>query len=425
MAVDFVLENCKIARPDGILEASIAINNGRIQKIALSDAMPKADKTIDMSKKIVLPGAIDPHVHFRDPGFTEKEDFETGSLSALFGGVTTILDMPNTKPFTGTSEEFEKKKTLAEKKSYIDFSLYFGAMDGNIWEMRKVNPIGYKFYLDHPDIVGYSGLKAAASSLENKIFAVHAEDPDIMHDNLKKNSAADPKSHGKIRTAEAEMESVKAILNIEMGSNNLYFCHLSTPSSVKAVHEAGHFAELATPHLFLSRENSAELGNFARTNPSLKSEEDRLGLWKVLSLVSTLATDHAPHLISEKESASPPSGMPGVETFLPLMIDSVNKGLLDWTDVARLCSAGASNIFGLVNKGIIEEGKDADLVIIDRKKVWEIKASKLHSKCAWTPFEGRKLKGKIDSVFRGGKLAIDKGKLLAKPGQGKYIAPER
>jgi dihydroorotase len=117
--------------------------------------------------------------------------------------------------------------------------------------------------------------------------------------------------------------------------------------------------------------------------------------------------------------------MPGVETFLPLMIDSVNKGLLDWTDVARLCSAGASNIFGLVNKGIIEEGKDADLVIIDRKKVWEIKASKLHSKCAWTPFEGRKLKGKIDSVFRGGKLAIDKGKLLAKPGQGKYIAPER
>jgi len=425
MAVDFVLENCKIAKPNGIIEASIAINNGRIQKIALSDAMPKAEKTINLSEKIVLPGAIDPHVHFREPGLTEKEDFETGSLSALFGGVTTVLDMPNTKPFTGSMQDFENKKALAEEKSYIDFSLYFGAMDGNIWEMKKANPIGYKFYLDHPNIVGYSGLKAAASSLENKIFAVHAEDPDIIHANLKKNSAADSKSHGKIRTAEAENESVKAILNIEMGSNKLYFCHLSTPSAVKTVHEAGHFTELIIPHLFLSRENSAELGNFARINPSLKTEEDRLGLWKSLSLVSTLATDHAPHLISEKESTSPPSGMPGVETFLPLLIDSVNKGLLDWTDIARLCSAGASNIFGLVNKGIIEEGKDADLVIVDRKKSWELKTSKLHSKCGWTPFEGRKLNGKIDSVFFGGKLAIDKGKLLTKPGQGKYIVPER
>ncbi|MDP6704017.1 MAG: dihydroorotase family protein, partial [archaeon] len=117
MAVDFVLENCKIAKPNGIIEASIAINNGRIQKIALSDAMPKAEKTINLSEKIVLPGAIDPHVHFREPGLTEKEDFETGSLSALFGGVTTVLDMPNTKPFTGSMQDFENKKALAEEKS--------------------------------------------------------------------------------------------------------------------------------------------------------------------------------------------------------------------------------------------------------------------------------------------------------------------
>lgn len=417
MIVDMLLENCKIIREEEIIEANVAVENGKIHGIVKDAGSPQADEKIDMRGKIVIPGCIDPHVHFRDPGYTHKEDFETGSLSAAFGGVTTVFDMPNTKPRTASEGALKEKREIAKKKSCVDYALHYEVTDDNCEGL--LDAFVYKGYLDYGKL-SYEGLGKALHLLEDKIVCVHAED----YANIDESKYTElPGSHSIVRSNAVEVEAIKKILDLCFGSNTVHFCHVSTGEGLGLIlgSQKRVSCEVAPHHLFLDLHDYEKLGSFAKVNPSLKSPADREALWENLKRINYVASDHAPHTKVEKDRdiRDAAAGFAGVETTLPLLLNAVSKGRLCWEDLVRLTSGGAAEQFGL-NKGL-DVGKDADLVVVDRKKEWRIKAENLHSKCGWTPYEGWDVKGSVEKVFLRGEPIIDMGEFLGKKGEGEEI----
>ncbi len=403
MNADLILKNGKIVKPEGIIEADVLIENGKI--LDLKKTGGKAEKKIDCKGKLILPGIIDPHVHFREPGQIHKEDFSTGSMSAAFGGVTTVLDMPNNSPFIDTKRRFTGKLELVEKKSCIDFGLFFGISTYGRDEISKVDPVGYKFYAAEEELAPIPELQNAMNQVENKVFAIHPEDPEI----LEKESRGTPL---------AEYSAIKKVLELDSGTNKIHFCHVTSSKSIELSGDAT--CEVTPHHLFLDKKFADENAGFGKVHPPLRKKLEVTSLWNNLDKIDTFATDHAPHTIEEKQSKNPPPGFPGVETLLPLMSDAVSKGRLSWSELARLTSGGAE-IYGLKNKGKIEPGSDADFAILDRKKEWKIEGDKLHSKCGWTPYEGREVKGRVEKTILRGKLIVDQREFLGRKGFGEYL----
>lgn len=406
VTIDLVLENCKIVSVGKILEASISINEGKIFKIAKSASTPKAEEKIDCKGKIVLPGVIDPHVHFRDPGKTWKEDFYTGSLSAIFGGVTTVLDMPNNKPDIDSKKTLDLKRNEIRKKALVDYGLYAEITNENFENLNEIDAIAFKAFIDEGKI-SYENLQGALKLLNGKIISAHPEDFEIL-------------KRKKERPLEAELMAVEKICAMAFGKNKIHFVHCTSAKTLDLIKGTATI-EANIPYLFLDRAAVEKFGAFAMVKPPLRPKEEQESLWKNLGRINCISTDHAPHTIEEKESENPPTGVPGVETFLPLMANAAIEGRLSWEELTRLTSKGAAEIFNLKNKGAIETGKDADIVILDRKGEQIIKAENLHSKCGWTPFENWKLKGKIEKVFLRGALMVDMGELIGKPGFGAEI----
>ena len=415
MAVDLLLKNCRIVRDIGIIDGDIAIDSGMISAVA-RNLSEDADIVIDIGGRIVLPGLIDPHVHFRDPGFTHKEDFESGSMSAAFGGVTTVIDMPNNKPRVDCTRALEVKRRHA-KNSYVDYGFYFEITRDNLGSL-----IGdrFKVYIDAPERADYDTLQDALKRLDRKLVAVHAEDPATIQENMKKFSSGKPSAHTKVRSVEAEITAVKRILGMDFGTNYVHFCHVSTPQGFDLIESSGKMAtcEFTPHHLFLDSGAYKKLGPFAKVNPALKPRKEVEGLWERIGKVDCIGTDHAPHTAEEKQSENPPSGFPGVETNLLLLMNAVNSNKLSWEEVARLTSQGPSEILGLKDKGSIEVGKDADIVVVDNGLERVISAESLHSRCGWTPYENWKVKGDITKVFLRGNLIIDEMELLGREGFG-------
>ena len=415
MIVDTLLENCKIVRREDILEANIAVEGGQIHNIVKAGA-PDADERIDLKGMLVIPGCIDPHVHFRDPGFPEKEDFGSGSLSAAFGGVTTVLDMPNNKPQTISETTLNGKKDIARRKSCVDYGFHFMITRSNLNMLGRIDAPGYKAFLGS-ETIGFEDLEKAFGKLDNAVVCVHAEDPELINDS--KFDKTRPESALEARPTKAEISAVEKILAMDFGTNRVHFCHITTPDAVGLIKGSGNASCEVTPnHLFFDSGHYKTLGNLIKCYPPVREKADVEGLWGSLSDVDCFGTDHAPHTIEQKKAGS--SGMPGVETMLPLMMNAVNEGRLDWKELARLCS-GAAEIFGIGEKGRIEEGFDADLAVLDRKKGWVIRAENLHSKCGWTPYEGWKVKGGVEKVFLRGSLIVDEGEFVGRPGCGEEI----
>ncbi len=401
--IDLVLENCKIVSAEGILEANIAVESGKISGIHKIGKTPNAEEKINCAGKIVLPGVIDPHVHFRDPGKTQKEDFYTGSLSAIFGGVTSVIDMPNNKPDIDSQANLELKRKEIRKKALVDYGLYVELNNRNFERAGEIKTDIFKVYIDE-GMLSYENLQSALKKLQNKIISIHPEDFSILQ---KK----------KERPIEAEFAAIEKICAMDFGKNEVHFVHCTSAKTIELIKDRASF-EVNIPYLFLSNENVKKKGAFAMAKPPLRTRAEIESLWKNLGKIKCLSTDHAPHTIREKESENPPTGVPGVETFLPLMVNAANENRLSWEELARLTSKGAAEIFGLKNKGEIKSGKDADLVILDRKKEWTIKAENLHSKCGWTPFENWKITGKVENVYLRGTPIIDSGELVGKAGFG-------
>lgn len=355
-------------------------------------------KTIDADGKLLLPGMIDAHVHFREPGFPHKETWETGSRSAAAGGVTTVFDQPNTDPATVDADGYERKAELA-RPSIVDYAINGGVTAD--WKPAEIlaKPLGALGELFLADSTGEMGIdtdrfeeaveRAAAADVP---VTVHAEDATRFDRSVTDRTDADAWSA--YRTPEAEIRAIEHACRVanDLGSS-VHIAHTSTPEGVDTASAAGVTCEATPHHLFLSRADLEDLGTLGRMNPPLRSETRRKGMFRRLAdgEVDIVATDHAPHTLEEKDADiwDAPSGVPGVETALPLLLEAARNDRLGYERVRDVTARNVADIFGLERKGHIEAGMDADLVLVDPDDPTPIRGETLHSKCEWTPFEGR------------------------------------
>lgn len=384
--MDLVIEGkCYVS--GRFVNCCLGIDKGKIVKIG---KMLEGEEHIDFGDRPVLPGAIDVHVHFRDPGMTDKEDFGTGSLAAIHGGVTCVFDMPNTRPSTTTVSSLSEKRKIASSKSMTDFGLFAGVRPGIDVPALAKQAVGFKLYMVSTTgdllVSDLASIKQelVAISKAGKALAVHAEDENLRKKDIEK----DLDDHLRNRPSECETSAIRKIVDAAVGCH-VHICHVSAKSSLPLISGRMITSEVTPHHLLL--DSSRRLGTFGKVNPPLRKKEDRQALFQFLNSGSldVIASDHAPHTADDKEEEFEyaPTGMPGVETSLPLMLQLVKDGHLEIGTVVRKMCWRPGEIFGL-KKGKIEVGYDADLVIVDMMSESVIKGEKLHSKCGWTAYEG-------------------------------------
>lgn len=408
--MDVVIEgNCLIS--GRIEQCCLGVEGGRITRIART---LEGDRVHRFGSKLVLPGGIDSHVHFREPGMTQKEDFGSGSVAALHGGITCVLDMPNTVPPTTTVAALMEKKALASAKSLVDFGLFAGVQPGVDIAGLKDEAVGFKLYMAGTtgDLMVGSIATArdeiAAVAASGKVLAVHAEDESMRQ----RDTARGLRDHLKNRSNECEASAIRKVREAAKGCR-LHICHVSAKESIPLVDKVQGVTSEVTPHHLLL-DSTANLGTRGKVNPPLRRREDRQALFHALvgGGFDTIASDHAPHTLDEKQEDFDyaPSGMPGVETMVPMLLHHVREKHLALNSVvSRVCERPAQ-IFGL-NKGRIAEGFDADLVVVDLAMSSEIKADRMHSRCGWTAFEG--MSGIFPrAVFVRGEIMIENGSLV-------------
>lgn len=426
--VDLIVEGGRIFHRGEFIEAGIAVDGGRIVKIARKASLPKADEKVGASGLYVLPGVIDVHVHVRDLKQKREEDWRSASEAAAAGGVTSILAMPNTNPPITSVAALTEYKKIASKKSIVDYGVYIGATNGNSDEIIKAkDACGVKVYMGSSTgellVNSDKALADSFASAKNahKIVCVHAEDETRIQAKIlaveKKSREVAPSVHSVIRDPECARRAVEKAINIsDKTGNRLHVCHVSTRDELVVIAEARRkglpvSCEVTPHHLFLS-EKDYDNSNKLKVNPPLRGKNDVSSLWGALQegMIDCVATDHAPHLLEEKEEDywNAPAGVPGLETMLPLLLDSCVKRMIQVPQLVRLVSENPAKLFGLKEKGVIKEGFDADFVVVDFKKTLRIKGDSLKTKCAWTPFEGRSVQAvPVQTIVRGNTVYRD------------------
>ena len=387
------IRNAKL--PDGrVRDVRVDPASGTID--AVGRGLDAAD-SIPADGKRLLPGMVDVHVHTREPGAEHKETWKSASRSAAAGGVTTIVDQPNSDPPTIDGPAFDRKIALATD-SRVDYGINGGVLpdwDPDSLFDRPVFALGEVFLADstgemgiEPDLFHAAVERAADAGV---VVTVHAEDAERFDESARERS--DPDAWSAYRTAEAEAAAVERAVSVATEyTARVHIAHASTPEGIDLAAKAGLTAEVTPHHLLLSRDDLEDLGTYGRMNPPLRSAERREAVYDRVrdGTVDVVATDHAPHTRAEKEGSiwDVASGVPGVETALPLLLAEAQAGRLSYERVRDLTAANPAAIFDLPSKGRIEAGRDADLVLVDPERPREIRGDDLHSKCGWTPFEG-------------------------------------
>jgi dihydroorotase len=424
MTVDLTIKKCKIWYKDRLVNYGLALDRGKIVSISKDTSLPASDEKIDCKGNIILPGLIDVHVHFREPGLTWKEDWLTGSKSAAKGGITYVMDMPNTIPPTTTVERLLDKKKLA-KKSIVNFDLYAAICSDNldlIPELSK-HVKAFKLYMAQSTgklMLQENLLKEAFTKVSKagKILCVHAEDQKINDRFLKKyKKRNDPLAFALSRPKESEVSGIKKAINLTRETNvKLHVCHVSSKEGLDLIRTIKKEIDITcevTPHnLFMTQEDFIKKGNFAKMGPPLRTKQDQIALWKGINdgTVDILASDHAPHTLEEKSKDiwSAPAGVPGVETSLQLMLNVVNKRMIGLERVVELMYDNPVKRFDLGNYGMIEKGNVANLTIVNLNKQWKISREDLLTKCGWNPFEGWEGKGETVLTIVNGKTIFNR-----------------
>jgi len=362
---------------------------------------------IDGTGKILMPGLFDPHVHFRDPGLTTKEDFLTGTSAAVAGGVTTVFDMPNTIPPATTVAILDEKKNILSKKALCNFGLFIAAGKNNIDELKKAeNVAGIKLFLNHTT----GDLKVEDTDLWRAVFNV-----------------------GKRVVMHAEGKTFVQAVDIWLDEGapcQLHLCHAGLKIEIEKVEDVRAnypefankiFVEVTPHHLLLTEKDVDTYGNIAKMLPPLASKEDQTALWKAVENeeIDFFGTDHAPHTLKDKDAGA--FGIPGIETYFPLLFTEFVKRGWDLRKFAKMTSLNTADIFGIDNKGLIEEGYDADLILIDPEFKGKVEPEKFMSKAKWSPFEGMMIKGQIEKTFVGGSLVFSGGKIVNENICGKEV----
>ena len=383
----------------------------------------------DATNKLVLPGIIDTQVHFREPGSTDAEDLESGSRAAVLGGVTSLFEMPNTNPPTANLIEFEKKLKAAKNRMHSNYAFYFGATPDNTDQLKQLKNVegccGVKLFAGSSTgnllVDKESDIEKVISS-SDRIVSIHSEDEDIIKLRKKFIKQGNVHSHPEWRNVECAMSSTRRVVKIaERYNKKIHVLHVTTKEEVDflAMHKKNVTFETTPQHLTLFAPDCYDkLGTYAQMNPPLRSKEHYDRLWVAIknNIVDVLGSDHAPHLKSNKDKEYPntPSGMPGVQTIFPIMIDHVNNGKLTLSQLVNLMCENPCRIFGIKNKGFIKEGYDADLTIVDMSKKVTIKNEMMASKCGWTPFHNHKITGFPVGTIVNGNLVMEDGKILIK-----------
>ena len=407
-------------------QTDIAINNGKIEKIGKLSL--NSAKVFDASGKIVLPGIIDTQVHFREPGSTDREDLESGSRAAVLGGVTSVFEMPNTNPPTSNLVEFNKKLDLAKNRMHCNYAFYFGATPENVDQLAKLKGLegccGVKLFAGSSTgklLVDKEKDIEKVISNSDRIVSIHSEDEEILNLRKKFIKEGDVHSHPEWRNAECAMSSTRRVVKIaERYNKQIHVLHVTTKEEVDflAMHKKNVTFEITPQHLTLYAPDCYDkLGSFAQMNPPIRKKEHYDRLWVAVknSVVDVLGSDHAPHSKEDKNKKYPasPSGMPGVQTILPIMLDHINNEKLSLDQLVKLMCENPCKIFGIKRKGYLKEGYDADLTIIDMNKSVTIKNEMIASKCGWTPFDNYKVKGFPVATIVNGSIVMKDGKVVA------------
>ena len=399
---------------------NIFIKDGVIAKIG--DAPFEADTVIDATGKQVIPGVIDPQVHFRDPGLEWKEDLETGSKAAVAGGVTSFLEMPNTIPNTITADIMAAKKKIAAKKCVANYNFFIGATNDNLAELNNTpNVCGIKIFMGSSTgdlLVDDAEVLERIFAKGDRLIAIHGELEHILKQHQHFRLTKDFRDHPKARPVEAAIGATKLAVKLaKKYHRRLHILHLTTEEEVEFLRkEKTEFisVEVCPQHLMLQAPKAyEELGALAQMNPPVRDNRHRLALWQGLKdgVIDCIATDHAPHTLAEKSAdyGQAPSGVPGVETSLPLMLNQVNQGHCALKDIVYWMCEQPAKLYQMKSKGKIEKGFDGDITIIDMEKTQKIENGKLQTKSNWSPFHGWTIKGWPIKTIVGGHLVFDNG----------------
>jgi dihydroorotase len=442
---DLVIHGGRVVTPDSVLAASVAIKDGAILSVGAAGAMPPARETLDASGLHVLPGAIDVHVHFRDPGYPHKEDFASGTIAAAFGGVTTVFDMPNTIPPAGTGEILAAKHQIAAAKAHVDFGLYGLLGEDTIAHVPELakGVIGFKLYMGNT--FGRIPSPSTGAMLEafevvaatGKRVSLHAETNSIMErreTRLREAGRVDPLAHLASRPAVVAVEAVsRAAILAEWTGARIHILHISSAEELRPLREAKArgvdiTGETCPHYLFLSADDYARFAGVIRVNPPVRERRNQEPLLAALrdGTVDVIATDHAPHSIQEKtrnDIWTVDCGFPGVETQMPMMLTEVAAGRFSVCDYVRWSAANPARIWGLhPRKGTIQVGADADIAIVDLGRDWTIDDAQLHSLSRITPFHGRRVKGlPLHTLVRGRFVVRDRKLVEGTRGWGRSV----
>ena len=453
MEVDVVIRNGEVVTRDAVLETGFAIDKGRFVAIARDRELPNARKVLDAGGHFILPGVVDEHVHLQDMERSAVSDFVSGSTAAAVGGVTTVMEMPLTLPPTTTAEAFEKKKEVAVKKFIVDFALYGGAVPGNIKEIPKMveaGAVGFKAMMAGSvpgifEILDDGLLLEAFRSIADceSVITLHAENEAIINhleNRLKADGRKDVRAFFESRPVIQEVEAISraATLAKEAGCH-LHIVHVSCPQGIDIICQQkmegqSLTAETGPHYLALSEDDMERLGPYMKFAPPARSKTETEQLWQQLAdgKIDTLGSDDGAHEKENKERGwkniwEAGNGAIGIETMLPVMLsEGVNKNRISLQRLISLVSENPARIFGIYpQKGVIQVGSDADLVIVDMAKEHVIEAEKLHTKQKHTPYDGLKVKGMPVLTMVRGEVVMENGQVMGKPGYGRFVKPSR
>ena len=444
MAADLVVKNSRLVSPSGILDAGVAVKDGVVVAVARDLHLPKADKVIDAKGNYLLPGLLDGHAHT----FLPPETAETGMKAAAKGGVTTMLEMPGTQMGCFDIEQYREKKAIMEKVAYVDFCIHAGCAagypDGTLTEMWEAGATGAKFFISSAGpkwpqtFDGYVIDRFKELAMCGGLALIHAENDNILRDNLKKlreDGRRDYAAHLECRPRVAEVEAGRRMIDyLKMTGCRGLIVHTSVPETVWYSAEARMdgaetYVETCPQYLYLTEDNVKEKGPWQKFAPPPRTKADKAELRRLLQMgwIDTVATDHAPYGKDRKEAGlddifEAPNGIPGLETYLPLLLNGVNEGWLSLERLAAVSSEKPAMVYGIYpRKGALKIGCDADMVIVDMKRRVKLSNDTQITACGWTPYDGMTVQGWPTTSILRGNVVMENDQVLSKKGSGRFI----
>lgn len=427
-----LFQNANVVFPDQVTQGNVLVEDGVIIDVAASPST-NAQTVVDCQGLHLMPGVVDDQVHFRDPGLTHKEDLSTASHACAAGGVTSFLEMPNTKPPAVTVEGVKQKDALGAEKSLVNYGFYIGATPDNVDELKKATDVpGIKIFIGSSTgnllVDQQEALERIFSETTLPICA-HCEDEQTVRENAQRLAGTnDIADHSRIRDEKAAVIATKRAIDLaQRHKHRFHVLHVSTAAELPLLREAGPYltAEICLHHIFFNVDDYPRLGSRIQMNPSIKTAKDNERLYQGLldGTIQVIATDHAPHTLEEKAKPYPesPSGLPAVENSLALMLNQVNQGKCSLTQVASWMSDAPARVWGIVGKGRIAKGYDADLVLVDMQQSRTIEDQNQHTKTKWSPWSGTELTGWPVATYVGGHRVFDQHQGFDESFRGKKL----